>query len=213
MLTQFVTICLLMSLAVISPGPDFVLVTKNTLLCSRRAGLFTSFGIGCASCVHISYCAIGLAMLIVNSLWILNIFKYLGASYMLYLGITSLVAKKGTSYETVTAKSPKMIKSIDFLAFRQGFFCSLLNPKAILYFLALFTVIIKPNTPAFWIILYAIEMFLIITLWFISLTFILSYPSMARFLGKIEKYIAKVLGIFLIGFGVALVFLKAVNVQ
>ncbi|MFZ0220015.1 MAG: hypothetical protein WAL30_07410 [Candidatus Aquirickettsiella sp.] len=55
MLTQFFTIGLLMLFVSIVPGPDFALITKNTLLYSRRSGLFTALGLGCAVLIHISY--------------------------------------------------------------------------------------------------------------------------------------------------------------
>lgn len=68
--------------------------------------------------------------------------------------------------------------------------------------------IIRPETPPFWIVIYAIEMFVIVTAWFCGLTFILSHPQVTRLLGKAEKYIAKLLGVFLLGFGVVLAFAR-----
>ena len=59
---QLVTIGLLMLFASILPGPDFALVTKNTVLYSRRSGIYTAFGISCAVLIHIAYCGLGLAI-------------------------------------------------------------------------------------------------------------------------------------------------------
>lgn len=207
MLTQFFTIGLLMLFCAMLPGPDFALVTKNSLLHSRRSGLFTSLGIGSAVLVHITYCALGLAIVISNSLLLFNFIKYIGAAYLIYLGITSLLSKQP---EKLTASNKKIQKSTlsNLLSFRQGFLCNLLNPKATLFFLALFTMIIRPETPPFWIVIYAIEMFVIVTAWFCGLTFILSHPQVTRLLGKAEKYIAKLLGVFLLGFGVVLAFAR-----
>lgn len=206
MLTQFITIGILMLFSSMLPGPDFAMVTKNTLLHSRRAGLATSVGVGTAVLIHITYCALGLAIVISNSILLFNIIKYVGAAYLIYLGVSSLLSKTNASI-TPKESQPKSPMS-RLTAFRQGFFCNLLNPKATLFFLALFTVIIKPDTPALWMVIYAIEMFIIITAWFCSLTLILSHQRVTHWLEKAEKYIAKLVGCFLIGFGVALAFVE-----
>lgn len=207
MLTQFFTIGMLMLFSAMLPGPDFALVTKNTILHSRHSGLFTTLGIGSAVLVHLTYCALGLAIIISRSLMLFSIIKYLGAGYLIYLGINSLIAKKSQHKMTPNNEKKKAGLS-NLVSFRQGFFCNLLNPKATLFFLALFTLIIKPETPAFWLIIYSVEMFLIVIAWFCSLTFILSHPRVAALLERAEKYIAKILGLFLIGFGVALAIVK-----
>lgn len=207
MLTQFFTIGLLMLLTSMLPGPDFALITKNTLLYSRRSGLFTTLGLGCAALIHVSYCAFGLAVIISNSLLLFNTIKYMGACYLIYLGITCLLSKHSDQL-IPTKKDIKTIAKSNLVSFRQGFFCNLLNPKASLFFLALFTVIIKPKTPIFWLFIYAMEIFFIITLWFSGLVLILSHPRITRLLKKAEKYITKILGGFLIGWGVLLAFVK-----
>lgn len=208
MITQLFTIGLLVLLSAMLPGPDFAIVTKNTILHSRRAGIFTSIGISSACLIHITYCMLGLAIVISESLWLFNIIKYIGAAYLIYLGITSLISKEVAHNPTAAQKTVQKARLTDFAAFRQGFLCNLLNPKATLFFLALFTVIIKPGTFGSWGIIIPIELFIIITLWFFCLTILLSHPRVLRILTRIEKYIAKILGVFLVGFGVALAFVK-----
>ena len=208
MLTQFFTIGFLMLLSAMLPGPDFALVTKNSILHSRRAGLFTSLGIGSAILVHITYCVLGLAVIISQSLLLFSFIKYLGAIYLIYLGITAILTKHTSTIEAKVHCPLQKSKISDLTAFRQGFLCNLLNPKATLFFLALFTMIIKSETPKLWELAYAIEMFIITIGWFCSLTIILSHRRILRILNRIEKYIEKAVGIFLIGFGVALAFVR-----
>lgn len=205
MIAQFFTIAILMLLSAMLPGPDFALVTKNTISHSRRAGIITSLGIASACLVHITYCVLGLALVISQSILAFNVIKYLGAAYLIYIGIQSLLAKVGTISSPQKTGHKTVMK--DFTAFRQGFLCNLLNPKATLFFLALFTVIIKPETPRYWEIIYGFEMFCIITAWFCSLTLLLSHRHVMRLLDKAEKHITRFLGVFLIGFGLALAFL------
>ncbi len=206
MLNQFFSIGIIVLLGAMLPGPDFAFVVKNTLLHSRRSGLFTSLGIASAALVHITYCSLGLAIVISKSLVVFNIIKYIGAVYLIYLGVLSLLAKQ--SQHSLSSSKQKKSKISAYTSFRQGFLCNLLNPKATLFFLALFTMIIDPNIPAWKMVIYAIEMFLIIATWFSSLAIILSHRKITQLLEKSEKYIAKILGIFLIGFGLALVFAK-----
>lgn len=123
---------------------------------------------------------------------------------MIYLGINSLLSKQSEHLIPNSNKQIKKSTQSDLSSFRQGFLCNLLNPKATLFFLALFTTIIKPNIPNYWLIIFVIEMFSVVTLWFFSLTFILSHPRVTSLLEKAETYIAKALGVFLVGFGIAL---------
>ncbi|MFZ0220014.1 MAG: LysE family transporter [Candidatus Aquirickettsiella sp.] len=148
-----------------------------------------------------------MAIIISNSLLFFNAIKYIGACYLIYLGIKCLLSTD--SDQNILAKNDiKTIAKSNLMSFRQGFFCNLLNPKASLFFLALFTVIIKPATPTFWLLIYAIEIFFIVLLWFSSLVLILSHPRVTKYLKKAEKYITKILGTFLIGFGLILALVK-----
>jgi RhtB (resistance to homoserine/threonine) family protein len=207
MFIQFFSVGLLMLLSAMLPGPDFALVVKNTVLHSRRTGLFTSLGLGSASLVHITYCMLGLAVVISQSILFFNVIKYVGATYLIYLGITSLVSKHA-NHVTYSSQAVSHAHLSDRVAFRQGFLCNLLNPKATLFFLALFTVIIKPGTPIGWELVYATEMLAIIIAWFCSLVILLSHPRILCLLNKVEKYISTVLGICLIGFGATLALVK-----
>jgi threonine/homoserine/homoserine lactone efflux protein len=152
---------------------------------------------------------LGLAIVIAESLWLFSIIKYVGAAYLIYLGTTSLFSKSESSEPpSSTHKALHKTSVSDLRSFWQGFLTNLLNPKATLFFLALFTVIIKPGTIGVWGIGIAIEMFAIILGWFCSLTFILSNHRVLRALNQVERYISKILGVFLVGFGVALAFVK-----
>lgn len=206
MTPQFFSIALIALLGAMLPGPDFVMVTKNALLHSRKSGCFTAIGVGSAIIIHMSYCVFGLAFVIASSLLLFGLIKYIGASYLIYLGITALLSKQSKEIFPSRAITKKTEIS-NFTAFKQGFLCNLLNPKATLFFLSLFTVVIKPSTPFTGELVYAAEIVVISILWFCSLTFFLSHHKIKKMLEKAEKYIAKILGAFLIGFGLALVFL------
>lgn len=205
MLAQLSSLALIALLGAMSPGPDFAVVTKNTLLHSRKAGFITAFGLGGAILVHMTYCVLGLALVIASSPWLFNLIKYAGASYLIYIGLSSWFAKQPKALFSGLGQVKKRELS-NVAAFRQGFLCNLLNPKATLFFLSLFTVIIKPETPMSESGVYALEIFVITIAWFCTLAAILSHPRIKRVLERAEKYISKILGLFLVMFGVVLVF-------
>lgn len=203
MLAQFFSIGLLMLFSAMLPGPDFALVTKNTILHRRQSGIFTTLGIASAVLIHVTYCMFGLAVVISNSIFIFNFIKYAGALYLIYLGLITLLSKQNKPIIVRDEQNRKSSLS-KFQSFRQGFLCNLLNPKATIFFLALFTIIIKPETPIAWVIAFGIETVVVTIVWFTSLTLILSHPKVMKGLEKLEKYISKLVGMSLIGFGIAL---------
>lgn len=207
MFSQFISIGVLMLLAVMTPGPDFAIVTKNTLFYSRRIGIFTSLGIASAVLFHISYCILGLALVISQSLLLFSLIKYIGAAYLIYLGCQALLTKEA-SVKTEAGTVAKRQPISAFTAYRQGVICNLFNPKATLFFLAIFTMVIHPNMSHFYQLLLAAEMVTIVLAWFCTLTWIISHPKVRQLLNKAEIIIVKVLGVFLVGFGVSLVFLR-----
>jgi len=135
LLLSFATVGIVSLLAAMTPGPDFAVVTKNSLLGSRKAGLFTAIGVGLGIFLHVAYSLVGIGFIISQSIIIFSIIKYIGAVYLFYLGCKLLKAKRDsdTQIEQVqkTAISP-------FKALREGFLTNALNPKATLFFLSVF---------------------------------------------------------------------------
>jgi RhtB (resistance to homoserine/threonine) family protein len=206
MIAQFLSIGLIALLGAMLPGPDFAIVTRNSLLHTRQSGFFTSLGVGAAILIHMTYCVLGLALVISSSLWLYHLIKYIGAAYLIYLGVQSLLSKQVEAFSS-SDKKLKQTHQSNFTSFKQGFLTNLLNPKATLFFLSLFTVIINPNTSRYWQIAIGLEIFFVATLWFCCLTVVLSHPYIKQLLSYAEFYIAKLLGLILIGFGIALAFI------
>lgn len=208
MVSQFFSVGLIALLGAMSPGPDFAIVTKNTLLHSRKAGLLTILGVGAALIIHMTYCVLGLAAVIASSVFLFSLIKFIGAFYLIYLGFVSLITKQSPSRPMPVGEGMKKTQLSNVTAFRQGFLCNLLNPKATLFFLSLFTLLIHPDTPFMGMMIYAMEIVTVSMLWFCALAFFLSHARVKHYLNKIEKYIVKILGGFLIGFGVMLVLVR-----
>ena len=186
-------------LGVISPGPDFLLVSKNALTYNRRTGIWTAVGTGLGIGVHIIYCLAGLAVIISKSILVFNIIKILGAGYLIYLGIKSLRAKS-TEIKINQEKSQKeMTRS---LAIRTGFLCNVLNPKATLFFLSLFTLAIPPETPRTLLAALGILMVVSTILWFIMVSYLFSNKKTQLIYNRFQGVINKTFGAILITLGV-----------
>jgi RhtB (resistance to homoserine/threonine) family protein len=177
-------------LAAASPGPDFVLVSQQTLSNGKKAGFMVSIGIALGLSVHILYSALGLAAVIANSVTALWAIKIIGGCYLLYLGVQGLRAKP-ISHLTQQKKAPKHSK---IKAISKGFLCNALNPKAPIYFVALFTVVLSPNLPALHLFIYGIWMMALQLLWFSTVVLLLSRPSINDKFQRLGHWIDRLLG-------------------
>lgn len=199
------TITLVHLLAVISPGPDFVILVKNTLSYSRRAGLFTSIGFGIGVLVHIAYCVAGLALIISKSALLFTIIKFLGATYLIVVGIKSFFSKPA-SIATKTYTEKNDISPL--VALRSGFLTNALNPKATLFFLSLFTFAISPDIPNTILVIISIILVINTILWFSFLTLFLSQKRVRKLFDKYQIYLTRTLGGVLVGLGIKLALMQ-----
>ena len=199
--SQFLTIAIIHFLAVASPGPDFAVVTSNSLLHSRKSGIYTTLGIALGLAVHITYCILGIAIVISKSIILFNIIKYLGAGYLIYIGYKSMRAKPAPALETEETEKPKKNLS-PLAAIRIGFLTNVLNPKATLFMLALFTQVITPGTPKGIEMLYGLEMMTATFLWFSLLSVFFSHKQIRIRVAKFQHKIERVTGVVLIALGI-----------
>ncbi len=142
--SEFLTIALAHLLAVASPGPDFAIVTRQCVLSGTRAGLWTALGVAAAILLHVCYCLLGVALLLSSSPQLFNLMKLLAAFYLAFLGVRAL-RSQGFALDKNSLTAGESFTPGKAVV--QGFLTNGLNPKATLFFLALFTVVIDPATP------------------------------------------------------------------
>ncbi len=179
-------------LAAASPGPDFVLVSQQTLSNGKQSGFMVSIGIALGLSVHIIYSALGLAAVIANSATALWAIKIIGGCYLLYLGVQGLRAKPTDNTGSVNAQ--KTTKHSNVTAITKGFLCNAFNPKAPIYFVALFTVVLSPSLPTLHLVIYGVWMMVLQLLWFSTVVVLLSRPSVNRKFQRLGHWIDRVLG-------------------
>ena len=202
---EFLSISLLILLAAISPGPDFAMVTKNSLLYSRQHGVYSALGIAASLLIHTIYCVLGLAVIISQSLLAFTMIKYLGAGYLTYIGIKSLLAKREELTSDLTQTHKKMSHR---QAFYQGLLGNLLNPKAILFLLAFFTLVIQPGVSLSIEFAYGFEIAVIHLIWFSTLSYVLTHRYVKTHLNRIQFYIVKIMSAVLVAFGIRIATLQ-----
>lgn len=198
-LTLLSTITIVHLLAVISPGPDFIMACRNSLTYSRSIGIWTAVGFGLGISVHILYCLAGIGLLISQSILVFNIIKLLGAGYLIYIGVLSIRARSST----ITVETGDKLKNYSaFDAIKTGFLTNALNPKATLFFLSLFTLVISPTTPLVVVGIASFIMIMNTILWFSLVAIFLTQPKIRTVFEKFQTIFNRVFGALLIALGI-----------
>lgn len=202
-LPLFGSVLLIHLMAVMSPGPDFIMALRNSLTYSRKTGIYTAVGFGLGIGVHVFYCVFGLALIISTSEIAFNIIKYLGVAYLAYIGVMSIVSK---SSNIEVGKESHLADISPLSAIRIGFLTNVLNPKATLFFLSLFTFVIGPNVPTSvsWIL--GLMMMINTTIWFSLVALFFTQARIRAIFNKYQNIFNTIFGILLIGIAIKILF-------
>ncbi|MAX29519.1 MAG: lysine transporter LysE [Candidatus Marinimicrobia bacterium] len=190
---QFLPLIIIHFLAVISPGPDFVIVTSQSIKYGRITALKTSLGISLGISIHVLYCIFGLDYIFINNNYFYNIIKYLSFAYLLFLSI-SLINTKYNNKNTLPNNSLFNLKN----PFLIGFLTNVLNPKAILFFVSLFTIFVNQSTSIYIKSIYGIWMVLSTGVWFCIVSVFFTSKYSKKIINKYSIIISKIMGIILL---------------
>lgn len=177
---EFLALALVHFFIVVSPGPDFALTLRQSIYHGRKAGLMTALGIGAGISVHVVYTLIGVTALMQATPWLMDTAKYIGAAYLIWLGIQFLRSKGVTT--AITPDNPGPAQTAG-KAFWMGFLTNATNPKAMLFFLAIFTTLVSPSTPVSVKLFYGMWMCGVNAAWFMAVSVLFSHQRIReRFL-------------------------------
>ncbi len=193
---EFITIAIAHLFAVASPGPDFAIVLKQSVRGGTSLGVWTSAGVGAGILVHVTYCLLGVALVLSQSPVLFQWTKIIAGIYLLFLGIRSI--QDSFAARVVNDTAPGDLSTQFGRAFVTGFLTNGLNPKATLFFLALFTVVIAPTTPALVQVGYGFYLALATFAWFAVLSLLLSRQSVRGFFQRSGAWFERGMGIVLI---------------
>jgi len=204
---EFLKIVVAHALAVASPGPDFALVLRQSLAHGRRAAVWTSLGIGCGISVHIAYSLLGLGYLLTKSPAILTVAKYLGAAYLAWVGVQALRSRPRNAENEVSSEAlAKEDHVSDRAAWTTGFLVNVLNPKAALFFISLFPLVVSATTPKLIQAGYGLWMALWTAGWFCLVAVAFTNPAVRRPFLRQVHWVDRALGLVFLGFAASLLF-------
>lgn len=203
--TTLITFITASIVIILAPGPAQALVLTRTIGEGRKAGIITAIGLNTATFVHAIAAALGLSAILATSTAAYIIVKYLGAAYLIYLGIKAFSKQKigETSANTQGRSSTG--------PFAKAFITGVLNPKVTLFFLAFVPQFVDPRHG--WIILQFITLGAILAILDIvyeSMLVFIAATMVPRFTqdGKFSIWRQRITGTVLIGLGVRLLFME-----
>lgn len=202
---EFSKIAVAHALAVMAPGPDFAMVLRQSLAHGRRTGVWTSIGIGSAISLHITYSLLGVGLLLKSSVLAFTLLKYAGAAYLGWAGVQALRSRPRAATGVLDGSVvPAKVVPTNGAAWRTGFLTNALNPKATLFFVALFPLVISPQTPKLIQAGYGLWMALATMAWFSFVSVLLTREKLRQAFLRHTHWIDRALGVVFIAFAASL---------
>lgn len=187
-------------LAAIAPGPDFFIVMKNSLGYGKKIGIASALGIGSALLIHATYTILGLALVIQRHSYVFKSIQLLGAAYLAYLGIQAIRSTlSGTESSLEEMHAVEGTKTV-LQGFQNGFLCNILNPKAFLFFLSIFSQFLHPDMPHWVAWGYGLEIACTVSGWFVFLSVMISSAVFRRVYQKAHCWVERFFGVLLLFF-------------
>lgn len=219
----FLTVVVAHFLALLSPGPDFVLIVKSAVKNESKTAIGVPLGIALANASYILLCLVGVGFILAASMPVMMALKVVGGVFLIYLAVQALRAKR-SSYQLMNeqlnaglsqALDAKSESGADVVAnagrssflreFVTGYMSGILNPKNLLFYLSLFTVVLTNDVSLSFKIGLAIWMTLVVFVWDTVILLLLTTGAVRRQFSKVAYYIDKVTGLILGAIGVTIV--------
>ena len=183
--------------AVVSPGPDTALIIRQVARRGRLSGYYAGLGIGTGVFIHSIFASSGISLIVLSNANLKFIISLLGGLYLIYIGSLSFMSKNNNAHQD--------IHEYDASSFFKGLLTNLLNIKAFIFFVSLFT-IIDSSLNGIWLVLYPLYFSIMTMTWFCFLSFILTSPKLNILFNKYDAQIEKVSSAFLLFIGLLIIF-------
>ncbi len=199
-LPQLLAIAGVLFLGVLSPGPNFAIVTSTAMSVSRWAGVLTGLGLAAASCTWALLAVAGIGLVLARFPVIALAVRLAGAAYLVWIGIRMVLGAArpmphtGRTMTTVTA------------ALRKAYLVSMTNPKAIAFYGSIVSVMVPAAAPARFDVAVVAIAALVSAAWYCSLALLFSHDAARRIFVRGKTAIEVVMGTVLIGLGGRLFF-------
>ena len=187
------------TIAIVTPGPNFVLVVSSSLKESRRHGVMTAFGVATGSALFAATGLLGLIVVAFSWPPMREVMRFFGGGYLLWLGVDTL-RKVRPAVDRNQAQLDNIASSLAS-SYRRGLITNLTNPKAWAFYISLFTLILTPHFDLPGKLSLLLAMFLISFGWYALVAFMISHPLFRARMVSWHPYIQTALGILLLVFG------------
>ena len=191
---QVFIVCLL---GAMSPGPSMAVVIHNAIFKGRYNGILTSIGHGLGIAIYATFAVLGLGLIIETNIIIFNSLKILSIIFLIFIGMKSILNKEKLNLEKKDVKE----KTISFL---QGFSISILNPKILVWFIAIYSQFMSLNNELIFNIYLISIAGIVDAFWYIFLTLVITSASALTFFQTKIMLIQKIQGFFFIALGLGL---------
>jgi RhtB (resistance to homoserine/threonine) family protein len=190
----------------VTPGPDTAYIVGRSVAQGRGAGLMSALGISAGCCVHSLACAFGLTALLAASATAFTVIKFVGALYLIYLGVRLIFAQPAAAEAAGAARAVGAPKSLRQL-FLQGFWTNVLNPKVVLFFVSFFPQFVTTGSDhkALAFLTLGVVFVLMSTIWNSFVAWIAGSVTQ-RFSGKpaVKQWLDRGVGSAFVGLGIKL---------
>jgi threonine/homoserine/homoserine lactone efflux protein len=209
-INNIITFIAVATLLVISPGPNGFLIAKTVPVSGQKAGFANVWGFVGAFYVHGTLSIFGISVLLVQSSQAFFIFKALGAAYLVWIGIKSLIAAFKVDRTKVSDLAQKNMKAISMrTAFTEGFLTNVLNPKVSMFYLAAFPQFISVNESSMNAYALVTAHAVVNFVWFSVMVLMLSRIKSATNNVRFRRWLNSITGVVFVGFGAKLALMKS----
>lgn len=193
---EFLGLMIAFGIGAVSPGPDFAMVLRQSIAHGRQAAILTSAGIASAILVHGTYTLLGIGLIVSQSLLIFTVLKFAGAAYLIWLGVGALRAPAPEAPDDLDTPPRRDMPPLK--AFGIGFLTNLLNPKAVLFFLSLFTTLVSAATALEIKGFYVASMSVMLFTWFLLVSLFFTTPRIRQGFYRMGQWFNRATGAALI---------------
>lgn len=188
---------------VLVPGPDFAVVTKNTLAAGRRRGAWSAVGVASSNAVQGTAAAAGLGAVIVRSQPLFQAIKWAGIAYLLFLGLQSFRSALNGRYTPLDDQQDPSAGQL-LTGWRQGFLSNITNPKVLVFYLAVLPQFLGPDASAVVLLVFALSHALLSLLYLLLLVAGLQRARGALSRRRVRQALDAATGTALLGFSAKL---------
>lgn len=194
-----VTVVVAHFLALVSPGPDFLLIVKSAVRNPKAQALGVALGIAVANGFYIALCIVGVGSLLATSLVVMTVLKIAGGAFLLYVAYHALKSrKKDYQFIAESADTPAVGPRHSFFReFLTGFISGISNPKNIIFYLSLFSVVLTNQVGLEFKVALGLWMTSLVFFWDAFIIFVLSRRRVKKIFSRVAFYVDKVAGTLL----------------